>query len=81
MKTLNVWIREDGEPPCLLQAGRKAPGPGEVFVVQGAKTRNEAVALVRLYLSEEPDEERDGDRFLAWRKAQRRVSRLEVTGG
>lgn len=34
MKTVYLWIREDGRPPKCLEEGKRPPGPGKVVAVR-----------------------------------------------
>lgn len=75
-KLVWLWVREDGERPCLIQRGKPPRGKGEVFQVEGARNRSEAASAVALALGACPDEEKDPHGFLAWRAARRVVKRV-----
>lgn len=78
-KSIRIWWREDGEPPCVLQADKLPRGPGRAYDVVGARSRREAEAAVRRFLAPEPDRRTDKAEWLAWDEARDRVS--EVLNG
>lgn len=67
-KIITVWVREDGEPPCCLERGAPARGPGRVFEVE-AKNRRAAVELVRLAMQPEPSKREDRAGWNKWDEA------------
>ncbi len=76
---VRLWIREDGEKPkAVARDATKAPGPGRLVDV-AAREPGEARRLYELAQAQEPDEQKDGERWLAWRAARRAVT--EVTRG
>lgn len=80
-KTIRVWVPDDqehwGPPRAVARDGDPPhPQPGRVYLVE-AQSAKAAVAAVQVSLRPEPDEEQDPDGFLAWRKAQRTVKKLD----
>lgn len=70
---VRLWAREDGEQPkAIALDALRGPGPGKVYDVQ-AQGSNEARRTLALFLSPEPDEQRDAQAWLAWRAANRSV--------
>lgn len=76
---VRLWIRLDGEAPkAVARDATKAPGPGRLVDVS-APSPDEARRVYELAQADEPDEKKDGTRWLAWRAARRAV--VEVTRG
>lgn len=75
-RVIRVWIREDGEPPCVLQADKLPRGPGRAYDVTGARSRADAVAAVADFLQPEPDRRADRDAWNRWDVAQDSVSEV-----
>lgn len=70
---IRLWIRQDGEQPkAVARDATRAPGPGRLVDVE-ARTPDEARRVYELSAAEEPDEQKDGERWLAWRAARRAV--------
>lgn len=77
MKKLWVWVREDGEPPCLLQRGARPRGPGEVYEVEAA-TRAEAERTLALGLRPEPDADEDPAAWARWKACAKRIETVNL---
>ncbi len=74
---VRLWIRQDGEQPKAVAIdATKAPGPGRLVDVE-AKNPDEARRVFALSRAPEPDEQQDGERWLAWRSARRLVTHLD----
>ncbi len=78
---VRLWAREDGvdenQPKAIALEATRGPGPGRVFDVLGARTATEARQVLAVFRGAEPDEQQDGESWLAWRAARRNVQ--EVT--
>lgn len=82
-KLIWIWVREDGERPCVLQRGSPPRGPGKVYEVAFCRNRDQAVNRVKLSLSPEPDRREDRMHWAAWEEAcesVRAVSQEEFGG-
>ena len=70
---IRLWIRQDGEAPkAVAREAKTAPGPGRLVDVE-ARTPEEARKVYALSVASEPDEQKDGERWLAWRASRRAV--------
>lgn len=76
-RSLFVWVREDGEPPCLLAPGDAPRGPGSVYEVTGARSRAEACRLVSVAKSPEPPT-KPRARWGAWADAKDAVRLVDA---
>ena len=73
---VRLWIRADGgEPKAIGQDLAAGPGPGEVVDVS-ARSAREARSLYATACQAEPDELKDPEGWLAWRKACRAVRKV-----
>jgi hypothetical protein len=75
VKTVYLWVRQDGEQPKAIQAGATPPGPGKVVAVEASSSR-EARELYALSVRA-VNEEQDPDGWFETRKAQRRVREVK----
>jgi hypothetical protein len=71
MRTVYLWLRQDGESPKAIQAGAKPPGPGKVVAVE-ANSSEEARRVYAL-ASREVSEEGDPEGWFESRQARKRV--------
>jgi len=68
---IRLWIRQDGEAPkAVAREAKTPPGPGRLVDVVACNP-SEARKTYALSVADEPDEQKDGDRWLAWRAARR----------
>lgn len=73
-KTVRLWIRQDGEQPKAVACdATKAPGPGVLVDVVGAKSADAARAVYALAQRPEPSEADDPQGWTEWRAARRAV--------
>lgn len=76
-KVIRMWLRQDGgEPKAVARSAVLGPGAGRLVDVTAASSA-EARAILARVGAEEPDQDADGDGWLAWSRAQRAVR--EVT--
>lgn len=80
MMRVRLWVRaDDADPKAVARDAATPPGPGALVDVLGARTADDARRVYACSLTLEPDQDQDGEGWLAWTRARRVVVPVVVT--